>query len=172
MALLYKVISHGATWTWSAHVVVSDCKSSSDPAGSLNLRGPVQLLAHYHFLRRSGGLHTQTHRYTDKQERLAPRQSSGPTLVYWPTEKQVLPVLVFNRTKLHLTAWTPMTLNSSSYPLLSSNFKHVSIAHPWKVTQCLEIPFLDWGQAQLPVTWLRKYQNSQQRGQPRLSKYQ
>lgn len=158
-----------ATWTWSAHVVLSDCKSSSGPAGSLNLRGLSPAISSLPFPET-----VWRPAFTNTQERLAPRQSSesGPTVIYWPTEKQFLPVLVFNRSKLHLTAWTPLTLNSSSYPLLSSNFKHVSIAHTWKVTQCLEIPFLDWGQAQLPVKWLRMYKNSQQRGQPRRSKYQ
>lgn len=157
------------TWTWSTHVVLSDCKSSSNQAESLNLRGLSPAIISLPF---PETVEACIHKHTHKQERLAPRQSSesGPTVVYWPTEKQLLPVLVFSRTKLH-PAWTPLTLNSSTYPLLSSNFKHVSIAHPQKLTQCLAISFLDWGQAQLPVKWLIKYQNSQQRGQP-LSKYQ
>lgn len=161
-----------ATWTWGAHVVLSDCKSSSDPAGSLNLRGLSPAISSLPFpetVWRPAYTNTQINRKDWPLGSLCIRLLSLVGL--WSTDLlRSSSFLAFNRTKLHLTAWTPLTLNSSTYPLLSSNFKHVSIAHPWKLTQCLEVPFLDRGQAQQPVKWLRKYQNSLWRGQLRLSK--
>ncbi len=136
-----------ATWTWSAHVVLSDCKSSSDPAGSLNLRGLSPAISSLPFpetVWRPAFTNTHINRKD------WPLGSLRSLVWLWSTDLLRSKSFLFwsstgpNYTLLHELLWT---LNSSSYPLLSSNFKHVSIAHPWKVTQCLEIPFLDWGQA-------------------------